>query len=279
MMKREGYENLILETFGSVLRVTLDRPERRNALSAELMDELLEVISAVEEDAETSVLVLRGAGKGFCSGYDVAPSTDADGASPASPIEKAQVVRRDSRIFDRLWRLPVPAIAQVHGHCLAAGTDLALSCDLIVCAGDARIGYPAVRSMGAPATHMWLYHLGPQWTKRLLLSGDSITGAKAAEIGFSLESVEAEALDEHVLELATRISWIPRDLLTVNKHVVNRGLDLMGRTLLQETAVTQDVLGRLAPGAEAFWQTAAREGVKQAVAERDAPFAAGDPIE
>jgi enoyl-CoA hydratase len=278
-MKPEGYENLILETFGSVLRVTLNRPERRNALSAELMGELLDLISIVEGDAETNVLVLRGAGKGFCSGYDVAGSSDDESETPASPIEKAQVVRGDSRIFDRLWRLPIPTIAQVHGACVAAGTDLALSCDLVVCASDARIGYPAVRSMGAPATHMWLYHLGPQWTKRLLLSGDSVTGAKAAEIGFSLEAVAPEALDEHVLRLATRVSSIPRDLLTVNKHVINRGLDLMGRTLLQETAVTQDVLGRLAPGAEAFWETAAREGVKQAVAQRDAPFADGDPIE
>ena len=278
-MKAEGYENLILETFGPVLRVTLDRPERRNALSAELLEELLELISAVELDAETSVLVLRGAGKGFCSGYDVAGSSEDGAEASPSPIEKAQVVRADSRVFDRLWRLPIPTIAQVHGACLAAGTDLALSCDLLVCAADARIGYPAVRSMGSPATHMWLYHLGPQWTKRLLLSGDSLSGAKAAEVGLFLESVPSEQLDEHVLRLATRIASIPRDLLTVNKHVVNRGLDLMGRTLLQETAVQQDVLGRLAPGAEAFWETAARKGVRQAVAERDEPFADGDPIE
>lgn len=275
-MNGDGYQNLRLETLGSVLRVTLDRPERRNALSADLMAELLEVIASVESDASTHVLILRGAGKGFCSGYDVGTS---EGAAPASPIGRAQEVRGDARVFDRLWRLPVPTIAQVHGHCLAAGTDLALSCDLVVCAADARIGYPAVRSMGAPATHMWLYHLGPQWTKRLLLSGDSVTGAKAAEIGFALESVAAEDLDERVLELATRISHIPRDLLTVNKHVINRGLDLMGRTLLQETAVVQDVLGRLAPGTEEFWETAARDGVKRAVADRDAPFADGDPIE
>jgi len=275
-MKAKRYENLTLETFGGVLRVTLDRPERRNALSAELIEELLDLVAAVELDAETSVLILRGAGKGFCSGYDVAG--DSDGGEP-SPIEKAQIVRADGRLFDRLWRLPVPTIAQVHGACLAAGTDLALSCDLLVCAADARIGYPAVRSMGSPATHMWLYHLGPQWTKRLLLSGDSLTGRKAAEVGLFLESVPAEELDDRVLGLATRIAAIPRDLLTVNKHVVNRGLDLMGRTLLQETAVHQDVLGRLAPGAEAFWETAASKGVRQAVAERDEPFADGDPIE
>jgi enoyl-CoA hydratase len=280
-MKPEGYENLILETFGPVLRVTLNRPERRNALSSDLMAELLEVVSAAERDGDTSVLVLRGAGKSFCSGYDVSPDSSDDGdeaQAKTSPIAKAQSVRRDNRTFDLLWRLPIPTIAQIHGHCLAAGTDLAFSCDLVVCATDARIGYPAVRSMGVPATHMWLYHLGPQWTKRLLLTGDSITGIKAAEHGLALEAVEPEALDEHVLELATRMSWVTRDLLAANKHVINRGLDLMGRTLLQETAATQDVLGRLAPGADAFWKTAMSKGVKDAIAERDAPFAADDPI-
>jgi enoyl-CoA hydratase len=278
-MNAESHENLILEKFGSVLRVTLDRPERRNALSEELMDELHDVISTAEVDTETSVLILRGAGKGFCSGYDIAPPSPG-GASERSPspIEKVQEVRRHNRIFDLLWHLPIPTIAQVHGPCLAAGTDLALTCDMIVCAEDARIGYPAVRSMGAPATHMWLYHLGPQWTKRLLLSGDSITGAKAAEIGFALEAVAPARLDEHVLELATRISWVPRDLLAVNKHVVNRGIELMGRTLLQETAATQDVVARQARGTEKFIETAVSKGFKQAVAERDAPFADGDPI-
>jgi enoyl-CoA hydratase len=278
-LKHEEYETLKLETFGSVLRVTLDRPHRRNALSEELMLELLDVIAAVEGDVETSALILRGAGKGFCSGYDIAaPPSEGGGGSQFSPIRHTQVVRQDGRTFDRLWRLPIPTIAQVHGPCLAAGADLALHCDLVVCATDARIGYPAVR-IGAPATHMWLYHLGPQWTKRLLLSGDSVTGTKAVEVGFALEAVAPETLDEHVLELATRISYVPRDLLTVNKHVVNRALDLMGRTLLQETAATQDVMARMASGTEKFIETALSKGFKEAVLERDAPFADGDPIE
>src|SRR4051794_11603011 len=120
MMKTPAYENLIVETFDSVLRVTLNRPERRNALSVELMAELLDLISIVETDLETKVLVLRGAGKGFCSGYAFAGSGEGEGAPPDSPIEQAQVIRADSRIFDRLWRLPIPTIAEVHGFCLAA---------------------------------------------------------------------------------------------------------------------------------------------------------------
>jgi enoyl-CoA hydratase len=271
--------NLLQERFGSVLRVTLNRPERRNALSLELMEELDDLLTRVEADRETRVLILRGAGKGFCSGYDLAGAAPVEGEAPPSTVAKAVELRGDSRTFERLWQLPFLTIAQVHGACLAAGTDLALHCDLVICAEDARIGYPAVRSMGAPSTHMWLYHLGPQWTKRLLMSGDSVTGTKAVEIGLALEAVAAAALDEHVLAQATRISSIPRDLLTVNKHVINRGLDLMGRTLLQETALMQDLFARQASGTEEFVETAMREGLKQAFVQRDAPFADGDPIE
>lgn len=274
----DEYLDLTLERFGSVLRVTLDRPERRNALSAELIEELLEVFAAVERDQDTSVLILRGAGRCFCSGYDVSTASEDAEDESSSAVEKLQAVRRDSRVFDALRRLPIPTIAQLHGHCLAAGTDLALSCDLVVCASDTRIGYPAVRSMGAPATHMWLYHLGPQWTKRLLLTGDSITGSKAAELGLALEAVDPERLDEHVLALATRISWVTRDLLVANKSVVDRGLDLMGRALLQDAAAAHDVLARFTPGADTFWKTAILRGVKEAIVERDAPFTAGDPI-
>jgi enoyl-CoA hydratase len=185
--------NLLQERFGSVLRVTLNRPERRNALSLELMEELDDLLAEVEADRETRVLILRGAGKGFCSGYDLAGAAPVEGEAPPSTVAKAVELRGDSRTFERLWQLPFLTIAQVHGACLAAGTDLALHCDLVICAEDARIGYPAVRSMGAPSTHMWLYHLGPQWTKRLLMSGDSVTGAKAVEIGLALEAVAAAA--------------------------------------------------------------------------------------
>jgi enoyl-CoA hydratase len=273
----EDYDCLVVERFGSVLRVSLNRPDRGNALSAALLAELLDMVADAERDPRTSVLVLRGAGTGFCSGYDVSPAETADDTS-TSPVAKLDAVRRENRVFDALWRCPIPTIASVHGYCLAAGTDLALSCDFVVCATDARIGYPAVRSMGVPGTHMWLYHLGPQWTKRLLLTGDSLTGRKAAELGLALEAVEADALDEHVLGLATRMSWLERDLLVANKSVVNRGLDLMGRTLLQDTAVLLEVLGQQAAGAGRFWRTAAAEGVKQAIQERDAPFRTGDPI-
>jgi enoyl-CoA hydratase len=276
VVRGREYGLLRVERLGAVLRVTLDRPECRNALSEALLGELLGVVRDAERDGEIGVLILRGAGKDFCAGYDVSPSSQAP-ARP-SPHERMQAAARAGRVFDRLWRSSLATIVQIHGHCLAAGTDLALSCDLLVCSLDATIGYPAVRSMGVPETHMWLYHLGPQWTKRLLLTGDSISGAKAAELGLVLEAVESNALEEHVLALATRMSRISCDLLAANKYVVNRGLELMGRTLLQDVAVAQDVLARFAPGADTFATTAAARGLRQAIAERDGPFADGDPI-
>jgi enoyl-CoA hydratase len=266
--------DLVVEQDGAVVTVTLNRPGRHNALTPTMADGLRRVLNQVATDESTRVLVLRGAGPSFCSGWDVSSVAP----TPPSPVEDVQSVRRHNELFDVLWRSPVPTIAQVHGHCLAAGTDLALACDLLVCADDARIGYPAVRTMGAPGTHMWLYHLGPQWTKRLLLTGDSLTGVRAAQLGLALEAVASDELDVRVGALARRMALIPRDLLISNKDVVNRGLDLMGRDRLQATAADVEVLSRRSPGAGEFWREVTAHGVRRAVAERDAPFAEGDPV-
>jgi enoyl-CoA hydratase len=171
-----------------------------------------------------------------------------------------------------IWNCRIPVIAQVHGYCLAGGTDLALHCDLVVAAENARIGFPPVRAQGAPPTHMWIYHAGPQWSKRLLLTGDMISGAKAASIGLVLEAVPEEELDEHVLALATRISNIGHDLLVHNKRIVNLGVELMGRSQLQVMAGIHDALGHLAPEAADFSKLLREEGVRPAVAARDAKF-------
>ena len=149
----------------------------------------------------------------------------------------------------------MPVIAQVQGNCLAGGTDLALHCDLVVAADDARIGFPPVRSMGVPPTNMWLYHLGPQWTKRLVLTGDTLSGAEAREIGLVVATAPADALDGVVLELAERMALIGRDLLVANKRVVNMGVELMGRSQLQRFAALNDAIGHRAPEAKAFSET------------------------
>lgn len=266
---------LSIERFGRVLRLTLDRPERHNALSEQLIVELLDAVEAAATDPETAVLVVRGAGRSFCAGYDIG----GDGTSEDWTLQDR--IHELSRINDRwrrLWRSPLPTIAQIHGNCLAGGTDLALSCDLVVAARDTRIGFPAVRSMGVPPTHMWLYHLGPQWTKRLMLTGDSLTGERAAELGLVLEAVDPADLDDHVMGLASRMAAVDRELLIGNKYVVNRGIDLMGREQLQDWGAVQDAIGHRSVAALGFWQAARDGGLREALRSRDAPFAQGDVI-
>ena len=176
----------------------------------------------------------------------------------------------------RVWDCRIPVIAQVHGNCLAGGTDLALHCDIVLAADDARIGFPPVRSMGVPPTNMWLYHLGPQWTKRLLFTGDTVSGAEAASIGLALEAVPADRLDDHALALAARIALVGRELLAANKRVINQGVELMGRSQLQRFAALNDAVAHRSPDARAFTARAGQVGLRQAVMERDAPFADQD---
>jgi enoyl-CoA hydratase len=275
MAGAQQYETILTERIGLVERITLNRPEKRNALSPLLQEELIDAVHAAERDNEVRVIVIRGAGPSFCSGYDIKPSKE--DAAKIRPQTLEQDVALTISYGDRwanLWNCRIPVIAQVHGHCIAGGTDVALHCDLVVAAEDARIGFPPVRSQGAPPTHMWLYHAGPQWTKRLLLTGDTITGTQAAAIGLVLEAVPADELDDHVLALAEHIATIGHDLLVHNKRIVNLGVELMGRSTMQVLAGIHDALAHNAPEALEFSQSIREKGVRGAVDERDAPFGA-----
>ena len=227
-----------------------------------------------------TVVVLKGAGKSFCAGYDLKIPDFAEVqkrhtgwvGDPTLEWWTDQFSRGCVRDWLNLWDLLKPVVAQVHGNCLAGGTDLALHCDLVVAAEDARIGFPPVRSMGVPPTNMWLYHVGSQWTKRLLFTGDTITGTEARDIGLAVATAPAEALDDAVLELANRMALIGRDLLVANKRVVNTGVELMGRAQLQKFAALNDAIGHRAPQALAFSERIGEVGLRQAVRERDAAF-------
>ena len=194
--------DLLVETADGVAVLTLNRPDVRNAISAALAAAVADAADAAAADENVRVVVIRGAGPAFSAGYDLSsPGLPQAARGQPAPAGVAADARRLARItghWERLWACPLPVIAQVHGHCLAGGTDLALHCDLVVVAADARIGYPPVRSLGVPPAHMWLYHLGPQWTKRLLYTGDTITGRLAAEIGFALTAVEEADLEATV---------------------------------------------------------------------------------
>jgi enoyl-CoA hydratase len=263
-----------VEEIGHVRRITLDRPEQHNPLTPRCIREILRAVEDAEADAETRVVVIRGAGRSFSSGYGfIAEDTDPGDFAGRDVMEgDASAMLALTAGWARVWDCAIPVIAQVHGNCLAGGTDLALHCDLVVAAEDARIGFPPVRSMGVPPTNMWLYHLGPQWTKRLLFTGDTLSGAQARDIGLVVATAPAEELDDAVLDLANRVALIGRDLLVANKRVVNIGVELMGRAQLQKFAALNDAIGHRAPEALSFSERIGEVGLRQAVRERDAAF-------
>ena len=259
-------------------RITLNRPEKLNALSFELLTELHEALWEADDDREVHAVVLRGAGRSFSAGYDLtAPpgAHDARHRSSRTIDDDAWQLERAQRLRMALFDMHKPVIAQVHGHCLAGGTDVALLCDMVIAAEDAVFGFPPARDLGALPNNMWLYHVGPQWAKRLLLTGDTLTGAEAAKIGLVLKAVPAELHSAEVAGLADRLALIDPDLLSANKRIVNVGLELMGARTLQRLAAENDARAHLAESARQFRLTAREKGLKAALRERDEKFGDG----
>jgi enoyl-CoA hydratase len=262
---------LLLEQIGRVRRLTLNRPEKRNALNRQLLLELFDAVEAAASDVETSVIVIRGAGTCFSAGSDMSGS----GSPPTSVPADDRNTYRGALDMNRLWQCPIPVIAQVHGWCLATATDVAFSCDLVIAARDAQIGHPGVRIQGTPPTNMWLYNAGPQLAKWLLLTGQYISGVDAAERGLVLSAHDAADLDAAALQAAQQIALVSRDISMVNKAVLNFGIELMGRSQLQRFASSQDAIGHASPDNLAFRARVAEVGLTAAVAERNARFAGG----
>lgn len=278
------YETITVEQDERVAIVTLARPDQRNALSPMLLEEVADALLRADDDRRVHVVVLRGAGPSFCGGYDLmASSYEPYGSSVEHgrarsfafaddlwKLEQAQ--RRLMSIFD----LHKPVIAAVHGHCVAGGTDLAFACDIVLASESALIGFPPVRSMGCPPQEWFTYLVGPQWAKRLLLTGDLLTGVDAARLGLVLDAYPDEELWTETLALARRMARIDIHLLSANKRHVNLAMELMGARTMQRLAAEIDARGHLAESAREFGRTAAADGVKAAVAQRDEPF--GDPV-
>jgi enoyl-CoA hydratase len=269
-----SYSTITYEEIGRVRRVTLNRPDHHNPLTPRCIREVLDAVGEAASDAAANVVVIRSTGRSFSSGYGfIAEDTDPGDFPVHEAIEgDVSAMLTLATNWSRVWDCPIPVIAQVQGNCLAGGTDLALHCDLVVAAEDARIGFPPVRSMGVPPTNMWLYHLGPQWTKRLLFTGDTLSGVEARGIGLVVATAPADSLDQVVLDLAQRIALVGRDLLVANKRVVNMGVELMGRSQLQRFAAINDAIGHRAPEALAFNERIGEVGLRKAVKERDAAF-------
>jgi enoyl-CoA hydratase len=260
-----------------VLYLTLNRPRKLNALTADLMNALLASVAEAQADPAVGCLVIEGAGRAFCSGWDLTPPSAEAGAGQSAdhgtrPPEEMSI-REDidalnarSGRWSNLWHSTKPILAKVHGYCLAGGTDLALNCDMIVAAEDTQFGFPAERSMGSPSTHMWTYMVGPQWAKRLLLTGDRIDGRKAEQIGLVMQAVPSAELDDAVHAIAASIARVPYDLLAQNKSICNKAIELMGRTMLQELARESDAIAHKSPAATEFGRIARSEGLEAALA-------------
>jgi len=264
-------------------RITLNRPEKLNALSMELLTELHEALWEADDDRAVHAVVLRGAGRSFSAGYDLSPPPPSpDAAARRERYRGSRTIDDDAWQLERAQRLRMalfdmhkPVIAQVHGHCLAGGTDLALLCDIVIAAEDAVFGFPPARDLGALPNNMWLYHVGPQWAKRLTLTGDTITGAEAAQIGLALKAVPADLLGAEVEGLADRMALIDPDLLSANKRIVNIALELMGARTVQRLAAENDARAHLAESARQFRLTAREKGLRAALRERDEKFGDG----
>jgi enoyl-CoA hydratase len=259
---------LEVEQIGAIRRLTLNRPEKRNALSSELLGMLYDAVDAAAADTATSVIVLRGAGKAFSAGFDMSGA----GAPPPTVPADDRSTYAGALEMNRIWNCPIPIIAQVHGYCLATATDIAFSCDIVIAADTAMIGHPGVRTQGTPPTNMWLYHGGPQLAKWLLLTGAYISGADAAQRGLVLAAHPADELDAAVLTAAAELAKVSRDVAIANKAVLNFGIELMGRSQLQRFASSQDVIAHAGPDNLAFRKRVGEVGLTRALAERDARF-------
>ena len=276
------YDNIIYEVERSRARITLNRPEKLNALSNELQEELNDALWEADNDNDVHAIIIKGAGRAFSAGYDITPNRPRMEPAPGANYRTGRTFDDDAWRMEKSQRLRMvifdmhkPVVAQVHGYCLAGGTDLALLCDIIIAADDAIMGFPAARAMGSLPNQMWLYHVGPQWAKRLFLTGDTITGADAAKIGAVLKSVPADLLEQEVEGLVDRMAMIDTDLLTANKRIVNIGLELMGARTMQRLGVENDARAHLSPAVAEFGKRSREEGLKAALNWRDGKFGDG----
>jgi enoyl-CoA hydratase len=290
-------ESLTYARDGRIARITLNRPERGNGITLQMPRELADCVEQADLDPDVHVIALSGNGKGFCGGYDLVQSAErtSDGFGDAaavagSPVDPATIARnhdpsgtwdpmtdyammsRNVRGFMSLFHADKPVVCKVHGFCVAGGTDMALCSDLLVIASDARIGYPPARVWGSPTTALWAHRIGPDKAKRLLFTGDLITGAQALEWGLATEAPGPGELDARFEELLARIALVPVNQLVMGKLLVNQTLYAQGLHSTQIIGTLLDGVARHTPEGYAFQQRAAEAGFRQAVKERDEPF-------
>jgi enoyl-CoA hydratase len=285
------------EVTGRVARITLDRPERGNGITRQLIDELAACVERADLDPAVHVLLLAGDGPGFCGGYDLVESAEGGGTRPpsareaaGSPLDPAVIAAnhdpretwdpmvdyammgRNVRGFMSLFNCGKPVVCRVHGFCVAGGTDMALCSDLLVIAQDAKIGYPPARVWGSPTTALWAQRIGAQRAKRLLFTGDCLSGAEAVEWGLAIEAPAADRLVERTEILLERIARVPVNQLMMMKLLVNQTIHAHGLQGAQALGTVFDGIARHTAEGYAFQSRAAQAGFREAVRERDEPF-------
>jgi enoyl-CoA hydratase len=294
-----AYRTLTYEVDGRIARLTFNRPEQGNSITADTPVELADAVERADLDPRVHVIVLSGRGKGFCGGYDLTASAerllDDDagglgiGGGPAGtvldprvqmanhdpsgtwdPMVDYAMMSRFTRGFASLLHADKPTVAKIHGFCVAGGTDIALHCDQIVIAADAKIGYPPTRVWGIPSAGLWAHRLGDQRAKRLLFTGDTLSGREAAEWGLAIEAPEADQLDARTEILLERIAAMPLNQLMMAKLALNSALLAQGVQNSQMISTVFDGISRHTREGYAFQQRAAEVGFRQAVRERDA---------
>ncbi len=268
-----------------IARLLLNRPEHYNAINDETPREIRAAVDWANADQDVHVIVVEGAGKGFCGGYDLAHFGQREihhpcqqERAPWDPMDDYAYMKRSTEDFMALWRSPKPTIAKVHGAAVAGGSDIALCCDLLVMADDAYIGYMPTRVWGCPTTAMWTYRLGPARAKQMMFTGNTIDGKTAAQWGLANEAVPADQLEAATSKLAERIAGVPRSHLAMHKMVVNQVMLAMGLEQSQQMATLFDGITRHNPEGLWFRRYAQTEGFKAAVQWRDngQPIPEGD---
>lgn len=277
----DQFETILYSTRDRIATITLNRPEHLNTIVPPMPDEVEHAVAAATRDHDVSVIVVRGAGRSFCAGYDfgegfhhwdtqlatdghwdAGKDFDMATASQTSPTQK----------FAAVWRTNKPVIAQVHGWCVGGGSDFALCADLVIASDDAVLGTPYSRMWGAYLSGMWLYRLGLTKAKEYALTGKPLTGIEAAEIGLINQSVPFAELEVTVAGLARQLAGIPQSQLAAMKLIVNQAYDNMGLASTQRLGPILDGLMRNTPDARGFIDIAEQQGVRAAVTRRDAPF-------
>ncbi len=284
------------EVTGRVARITLNRPERGNGITLDMPRELASAVETANLDPRVHVIALSGRGKGFCGGYDLVASAQGDmsemgaGAPEGSALDPAvmtrnhdpsavwdpivdyQMMSRNVRGFMSLFFSDKPVVCKVHGFCVAGGTDMALCSDLLVVEDAAKIGYPPARVWGVPTTALWTHRIGAQRAKRLLLTGDCLSGTEAVEWGLAIEAAPLAALDERVESLIERIARVPVNQLVMHKLLINQTVLASGMQTTQTLGTLFDGVARHTAEGYAFQARAMHDGFKAAVRDRDEPF-------